>query len=101
MNRGALSGGMALPTSSLSRTMFADNFRKAAKGYGTFCPVKNELQIRKGRKIYRFRCEGQSLLFKAPAGQETVLLVAADATVLELRRCFEVMNAPDQLADIG
>jgi hypothetical protein len=100
---GTPSGGTASPTSSLSRTMLTDNFRKAAKGHGTYCPVKNELQVRKGRKIHHFRCGEHTLLHTPPARQEITLLVASDATAPELRHCFDIVinSTADSFTDIG
>jgi hypothetical protein len=68
--------------------MLFQNFRSAAKGYGKYCPVKNELHVRKRNKIYRFICGEYELRFAAPARPEVVFPIAPDATVLELRRCI-------------
>ena len=67
--------------------MFIRNFRTAAKGLGKHCPIKNELRIRRGRKVYRFTCCGEGKLgFAAPAQPEVVIIISPDATVRELRR---------------
>jgi hypothetical protein len=64
------------------------NFRNAAKGHGKYCPVMNELQVRKGRKIYRFSIGEDVLRFTAPGRSEVAFLIAPDATVTEFRRSF-------------
>ena len=70
------------------RKMLIQTFRTAAKGRGKYCPVKNELSIRKGRKVFRFIC-GEGELRVAVSGQpEVVFPVAHDATVRELRSAF-------------
>lgn len=66
--------------------MLIRNFRIAAKGKGKYCPVKNELQIRKGRKTYRFTCEERELWFSSPDHADVPVLIAPDASVRELRR---------------
>jgi len=72
----------------LSREMLIRNFRAAAKGHGEYCPIKNELRVRKGRKVYRFTCGEYELRFAAPGREEVVLLLAPDAKVSEFRRCI-------------
>lgn len=66
--------------------MMLQEFRAVAKGLGEYCAVKNELRVRKGRKIYRFTCGEGELRFKAPARPEIVLPFAPDATASEFRR---------------
>jgi hypothetical protein len=66
--------------------MLIQKFRTAAKGNGKYCPVKNELRVRKGRKVYRFTCGECELRFAAPAQPEVAFPVAPDATVREFRR---------------
>lgn len=72
----------------ISCEMILQNFRAAAIGHGEYCPVKNELRVRKGRKIYRFTCGEGELRFKASGRDEVVFPIAPDATVRELRKCI-------------
>ena len=77
--------------------MLSQNFRKAAKAHGEYFPDRNELQVRKGRKIYRFTCVKCELRFSAPGRAEKVFLIAPDATVRELRRAFaSLIDSPEQ-----
>jgi hypothetical protein len=71
--------------------MLIQNFRTAAKGYGEYCPAKNELRVRKGRKVYRFTCIEYEIRFAAPARPEVVIPIAPDATVRELRRAIPLL----------
>jgi hypothetical protein len=64
------------------------NFSIAAKGYGKYCPVKNELRVRRGRKVYRYTCGESELRISTAARPEVALLIAPDATVSELRNAF-------------
>jgi hypothetical protein len=66
--------------------MLARSFRNASMGLGEYCPVKGELRIRKGRKVYRFTCGDGQLRFAAPGREQVVIHIAADATSPELRR---------------
>jgi hypothetical protein len=66
--------------------MLIQNFRSAAMGHGKYCPAKNELRVRKGRRVYRFTCTERGIRFAAPAQSEVSLYIAPDATVHELRR---------------
>jgi len=66
--------------------MLKQVFRKASRGLGEFCPTKNELRVRKGRKVYRFTCGECELRFASPGREEVVFHIAPDATALELRR---------------
>lgn len=66
--------------------MFIQNFRNASKGLGKYCPIKNELLVRKGRKTYRFTCGECELRFTAPGCEEVLFQLAPDAEVFELRR---------------
>ena len=76
--------------------MVIQNFRTAAKGHGTYCPIKNELRVRKGRKVYRFTCGEYELRFAAPGQPEVVFSVAPDVKVLEFRRCItELTGSPE------
>ena len=79
-----------------SGKMLIQNFRTAAKGLGQYCPDRNELRVRKGRKLYRFTCEECELRFAVSARPEVVLLVAPDTTVRELR-CWitGLINSPE------
>lgn len=73
--------------SEVSLNKLKRKFRTAAKGLGNYCPIKNELRIRKGRKVYRFICCGVGeLRFTAPARPEVLIYIAPDATVRELKR---------------
>lgn len=65
--------------------MLLRNFRNAAKGHGEYCTAKNELRVRRGRKIYRFICDGDNLWFAAPGQQDVLLCVSPDVTAKELR----------------
>jgi hypothetical protein len=66
--------------------MLFKKFSVAAKGHGKYCPVKNELRVRRGRKTYRFFCGECELRFAATGRPEVVFPVSPDATVRELRR---------------
>lgn len=66
--------------------MLIRNFRAAVKEQGKYCPIKNELRVRKGRKVYRFTCEESKLRFAAPGREEVVIHISLDATVRELKR---------------
>lgn len=55
---------------------------------GEYCPTKDELRVRKGRKVYRFTCGESELRFAAPGREEVVEYIATDATVRELRQAF-------------
>lgn len=66
--------------------MLIHNFRIAAKGKGEYCPVKNELRVRRGRKVYRFTCGEFELRFATPSREVLVTHISPDATVRELRR---------------
>lgn len=66
-------------------------FRNACKGYGTYCPNKNELRVHKHRKVYRFTFGKCELRFVAPGCKEVVIHLAPDATALEFRRCFDYL----------
>lgn len=68
------------------RSDLMQNFRTAAKGQGEYCPIKNELRICRGNKIYRFTCRGEDgLCFTPPDEPEIVIALSADATVRELK----------------
>lgn len=66
--------------------MLIQNFRSAAIGHGNYCPNKNELEVCRGKRVYRFTCTECEIRFAAPARSEVVLDIAPDATVRELRR---------------
>jgi hypothetical protein len=66
--------------------MLFQNFRLAAEGQGEYCPLKNEIRIRKGGKVFRFVCEEDEILFTAPDRPEIAIPIALDATASELRR---------------
>jgi hypothetical protein len=68
--------------------MIFQKFRTAAKGYGEYCPVKNELRVRKGGKTYRVTCGKGELRFAAPDRPEVVFPFAPDVSVREFRRCI-------------
>lgn len=68
--------------------MLSKKFRQAARSHGEYWPVKNELRVRSGSKIYRFICRESRLRFAAPGQQEVKLYIAPDATVRELRRAI-------------
>lgn len=67
------------------------NFRAAAQGFGKYCPVKNELRIRKGGKTYRFICGEQELRVLATGKPEIVIPIASDAKVCEFQRTIALM----------
>jgi len=69
-----------------SYDMLLRSFRKASRTLGEYCPVKNELRVRKGRKVYRFTCGEGELRFATPGSAEVVIHIAPDATVPELVR---------------
>lgn len=62
------------------------SFRTASRGMGEYCPVKNELRVRKGRKVYLLTCGDGELRFAASGQEELVILIAYDATAPELRK---------------
>ena len=68
--------------------MLMQNFSIAAKGHGKYCPVKNELRVRRGRKVYRFTCGEYELRISSSAKPEVALPIAPDATVSEFRNSF-------------
>jgi hypothetical protein len=68
--------------------MLIQTFIAAAKGYGKYCPVRIELLVRRGGKVYRFTCGESDLRFAASGQPEVVFPVAPDATVRELRSAF-------------
>lgn len=72
--------------------MLIQNFHTAAKGHGEYCPVKNELRIRKGGKLYRFTCGECELRFTAPGREEVVFPFASDAKVSEFKRCITYLS---------
>ena len=76
--------------------MFHHVLQEAAKGHGNYCPVKNELQVRKDRELYRFSFGECELRFAASGRPEVVFLVAPDITVSELRRCIsKLIDSPE------
>jgi hypothetical protein len=75
-----------METTYPSPKMFIQNFRAASEGLGKFCQTKNELRIRKGRKLHLFTCREYELRFVAPGQTEVVILLASDATAHEFRR---------------
>ena len=74
--------------------MIFKRFREAAKGHGKYCPVKNELLVRKGRQFYRFTCGESELRFTAPGCEEVVLPFAPDVEVREFRRSIAGLMDP-------
>lgn len=74
--------------------MLIRSFRKASMGLGEFCPLKNELRVRKGSKVYRFICGDSELRFAAPGQEEVVIHIAPDATVPELRKGIASLIGP-------
>jgi hypothetical protein len=82
------SAGLKRQSISSSRETIMQVFRQASEGYGTYCPIKNELRVRKGRKVYRFICAESELRFLAPGSEEVVLYFACDITILEFKRCI-------------
>ena len=80
--------------------MLTQAFRNACRGYGTYCPNKNELRIRKRRMVYRFRCGESELRFVAPGREELLIHIAPDATALEFKRCFDYLIESHQTNDL-
>lgn len=68
--------------------MLDQMFRNASEGFGIYCPDKNELRIRKRKRLYRFTCCKSELQFSAPGQNDVVIYLASDATTDELKRCF-------------
>ena len=66
--------------------MLSKKFSVAAKTHEKYCPVKNELRVRRDRKIYRFFCGEDKLRFVANGFPEVVNFISSDATVPELWR---------------
>lgn len=58
---------------------------------GKYCPAKNELLVRNGRKIQRFVCGNHEIRVVAPAKEEAVYYCAPDATARELQKFFTEM----------
>lgn len=73
-------------SSSSSCEIVMQIFRQASIGYGKYCPIKNELRVRRGSKIYRITCEKCVLRFVAPESEEVVIPFASDITILEFKR---------------
>ena len=71
--------------------MLIKNFITAAKDYGNYCPVKNELRVRRGRRVYRVSCGESELRLVTSGRPEYVIAVAPDVTVRELRRTFSLI----------
>lgn len=76
--------------------MVIRNFRTAAQGLGKFCPIKNELRVRKGRKTYRFTCGEQELRLASTGQPELVLPLASDAKVYEFRKFIVLLIENNQ-----
>ncbi len=76
--------------------MLIQNFRTAAEGSGEYCPIKNELRIRKGRKVYRFTCGGFELRFVAPGREEEIFILAPNIRVDEFMRCFDDLTGSSE-----
>jgi len=74
--------------------MISQRFRVAVKGRGKYCPIKNELLVRKGRKTYRFVCGEGELRFTAPGSSEIVFPFALDVKVHEFRRFITWLMIP-------
>jgi hypothetical protein len=73
--------------------MLAQPLQAAAKEFGKYCPVKNELLVREGRKTHRFIFGDGQIRVVFPAGQESVLYVSTDITVRELKQFIARMTA--------
>ena len=68
--------------------MISQRFRAAVKGHGKYCPIRNELLVRKGGKTYRFICGESEFRLEAPGCEEVVFPFAPDVKVREFRRCI-------------
>ena len=77
---------MLLRTIKFPFTMIIQKFRTATRGLGEYCEVKNELRVRKGRKLYRFTCMEDKLQFAVTGRPNVAIPLAPDATVDEFRR---------------
>jgi len=71
--------------------MLNQNFIAAAKDYGEYCPFRNELRVRRGRKVYRLTCGDAELRVAATGQPEVVLPIADNATVQELKCAFSLI----------
>jgi len=67
-------------------TASSEKFRTAAESFGGYCPVKNELRVRKGRKTYRFTLGRGVIHCEAPDLPEVVCPFSPDVTVGEFKR---------------
>lgn len=66
--------------------MIIQTFRTATRDLGDYCPIKNELRVVKGRKLYRFACTEHEMRFAATGRPGLVIPLAPDATVKEFRQ---------------
>jgi hypothetical protein len=73
------------------QNMLLDHFRNAAEGLGEYCPIKNELRVYKGNKVFRFTYGKGELRFAAPDQPEFVIPVSPDATAYELKRGMSLL----------
>lgn len=85
-----------IPSRISSVSMVIQNFRTAAEGQGKYCPMKNELRVRKQGKVFRFTCGAHELRFASPGYPEVIFSLASDATVDELRRCITELPATSE-----
>ena len=73
--------------------MLAQSLQEAAGKFGKFCPVKNELVVRKGRKTHRFIFGDGELRVVFPDGQEILNYFAADMKASDLKPFIARMSA--------
>lgn len=66
--------------------MLTQKFRAATKMHGEYCPAKNELRVRRGRRVYRVTCEECTIRFKVSSFPDVIFDLAPDATDRELSR---------------
>ncbi len=80
-------------------TLF-ENFRAASEGLGKHCALRNELRIRKGRRLYLFTCGECELRLVVSGRADVSFLLAPDTTVSEFRRCIAALTAsPERQVD--
>ena len=73
--------------------MLAQPLKKAAEEFGKYCPERNELLVRKGRKTHRLIFGKSDVRIVSPAKPEVVIYFAPDITVRELKNLITFMTA--------
>jgi len=84
-----------------SSEMISQRFRVAVKGHGKYCPIKNELFVRKGRKTCRIVCGVAVLRFTASGCSELLIPFAPDVKVREFRQCIAWLTDSRNGKDFG